>query len=198
MGRLEEIRARLARSTPGPWREGTLNVWQDELLRCVASTRRGCYQEGEYRAFQRDDSRELMQEDARLIGNAPADLAWLLSEVRRLTEELTETRRRESLLIAFVMAFEAEVPGAQSEATKLLADPLVKEQDFTNLVAEFGIWAADTRHSLDLEDAEQRVVRLREALQHIGDRVRFGDYEPEELSPYRLGWEMARDARDAV
>ncbi len=122
-----------------------------------------------------------------------------MSKLEELLEVLlTETRRRESLLIAFARAFEDEVPGAQSEVTKLLADPLVKDFNFTDLVAEFGVWAADTRHSLDLEDAEQEVVRLREVLQSIGDRVRFGDYEPDEPSPYRMGWEMARDAREAL
>ncbi len=122
-----------------------------------------------------------------------------MSKLEELLEVLlTETRRRESLLTAFAMAFEAEVPGAQSEVTRLLADPLVEKHDFTDLVAEFGIWAADTRHSLDLEDAEREVVRLREVLQSIGGRVRFGDYEPDEPSPYRMGWEMARDAREAL
>lgn len=28
------------RATPGPWRVGTYNVWQDELLKCIAETAR--------------------------------------------------------------------------------------------------------------------------------------------------------------
>ena len=84
MSRVEQIEARLAAATRGPWREGTLNVWQDELLRCVAKTERGRYVDGTFRPAELSDSHDQMQWDAELIAHAPADLAWLLAENKRL------------------------------------------------------------------------------------------------------------------
>lgn len=67
----------MIKHTPGPWREGTMNVWQDDLLLCVAKTERGEYHNGEFEPYRKGDSREQMQADARLIAAAPELLAAL-------------------------------------------------------------------------------------------------------------------------
>lgn len=77
MTRLDEIKARLEKATPGPWavagRNGYLN--QVEIAPAIATA----YGAGEE-----------VQANAALIAHAPADIAYLLGEVERLREVLTE------------------------------------------------------------------------------------------------------------
>lgn len=80
MTRLEEIRARLDKATPGPW-EARVNDLTDEVI---------IEHEQEYRwqvAWIADTyKRDWAMPDADLIANAPADLAWALSEIERLSK----------------------------------------------------------------------------------------------------------------
>lgn len=74
--RIAQIRARLGAATPGPWQ-----TWPDGADESVESASVGrfvCHMNSNMRQFR---------EDASLIANAPADLAWLLAEVERLEAE---------------------------------------------------------------------------------------------------------------
>jgi hypothetical protein len=83
MTRLDEIRARLAAASPGPWERGANyligGIWilhagpEPEDRRVVADL------------ITRD-------EDSTLIGHAPADLAYLLDEVDRTRAALVEAQ----------------------------------------------------------------------------------------------------------
>lgn len=73
--RADQISARLAAATPGPWvREGR-------------EVYRGCSCNGEFLTSTTHDP------DADLIANAPADLAWLLSERKRLLAAVEAAER---------------------------------------------------------------------------------------------------------
>lgn len=68
--RIAQIRARVEAATPGPW-----VTWPDgteESVEAVAVGRFVCHLNSNMRQFR---------EDAALIANAPADLAYLLSEL---------------------------------------------------------------------------------------------------------------------
>ncbi len=91
MTREQEIEARLAAATPGPWRvvgTGTPHrgrVLVEELGRAIetiAETYCGAY-EGHGAA------------NADLIANAPADIRYLLDEVARLRADVERHRERE-------------------------------------------------------------------------------------------------------
>lgn len=74
--RISEIRARLEKATPGPWQtwpEGT-----EESVESVSLGRFVCHLNSNVRQFR---------EDAALIANAPADIAYLLARVDALTQE---------------------------------------------------------------------------------------------------------------
>lgn len=77
---LEEIRARLAASSPSPW-EATPNG------RILGQPR-------PEHAYERDVAEALFTADAELIAHAPDDLAHLLDEVARLRAQLTEAGAR--------------------------------------------------------------------------------------------------------
>jgi hypothetical protein len=77
MSRIEEIRARLTAATPGKWRDKPsvhgnryryVNIGKDEAYTTL----------------------ELEATDARLIANAPADLAFLLDRVEKLESALRQ------------------------------------------------------------------------------------------------------------
>lgn len=75
--RIEQAKAALTNITPLPWREGTGNVWQDDILRCVVEAGR----ERSYGKSKKSDSREVKQDDCRFISLAAnslpaAILAW--------------------------------------------------------------------------------------------------------------------------
>ena len=81
--RIEEIRERLEKATPGPWEDDGVNVtqangeWVD-----VTPSRVECM------SYCYGGSVERMKDDDRtFIANAPADVAFLLAEVERLERE---------------------------------------------------------------------------------------------------------------
>ena len=76
--RLTEIRARLAAATPGPW-----HVFRDSIV-ASAWVNRGDDPICEVVTDANDRSPDQGDTDARLIANAPTDLADLLAEVQRL------------------------------------------------------------------------------------------------------------------
>ena len=71
--RIAEIRARLDAATPGPWHKHDDEPWVTNSatppMRIIATGLRG------------------QPENADLIAHAPADIAWLLDEVERVTLE---------------------------------------------------------------------------------------------------------------
>jgi hypothetical protein len=84
MSRIDEIRARLAAATPGPWRIGSWGacvVAGPDAVDVATAARQvppgGGYFQGEY-------------PDAALIAAAPDDLAYLLSEAERLEARAAE------------------------------------------------------------------------------------------------------------
>lgn len=117
MTRLDEIRARLAAATPGPWHwYGNTKVHSLYLAtvhggrRCVMqfarwgmSSAQPCFQSAAhvmvdakdlvtYEREYRKDVADINHPDAALIANAPTDIAFLLAEVERLTEEAAAER----------------------------------------------------------------------------------------------------------
>jgi hypothetical protein len=78
--RLREIRERLAKATPGPWKH---QIW---------TTRGDCRRPDAALHVVEGPPPSLRFEDAQLIANAPADLAFLLGEVSRLDAENAELR----------------------------------------------------------------------------------------------------------
>ena len=85
MTRIEEIRQRLDKATPGPWFAGRFSIGAGE-------------DRGDPDAIPVE--RVALREDADLIANAPADLAYLLDTLARrdqrcedLAASLDETRR---------------------------------------------------------------------------------------------------------
>lgn len=75
---LEPIKARAAAATKAPWREGTFNVWMDEILCCIAKTYRRLSSE------IANDSHEQQQADAKFIAHARQDIPALIAEIERL------------------------------------------------------------------------------------------------------------------
>lgn len=81
---LDEVEKRCNAATPGPWREGTFNVWNDNLLMVVASTERHTYDAGEYVPLQnKNDSLVREQDDAKFIAHAREDIPRLVLLARR-------------------------------------------------------------------------------------------------------------------
>jgi hypothetical protein len=80
MSRLDEIRARLAAATPGPWGE------DDCIVHVADSMDREyfCWVAGE------EAQGEQQEKDAELICHAPEDIAWLLAKCERYREALRE------------------------------------------------------------------------------------------------------------
>ena len=68
MTRIDEIRERLDKATPGPWFAGRFSIGAGE-------------DRGDPDAIPVE--RVALREDADLIANAPADLAWLLDTLAR-------------------------------------------------------------------------------------------------------------------
>lgn len=115
MSRLDEIRARLAAATPGPWRwEGNVDAKQVNLstvdrgrlyimsffrwgmggaapyFRATKPGEHGMKPVTDFVVREREyrgDVDHLDHPDAELIANAPADIEFLLGEVERLTVE---------------------------------------------------------------------------------------------------------------
>lgn len=78
MSRLNEIRQRLEKATPGPW---TIKHRQN----VITSDGRGATT-----ASGLDGDNERNEANASLIANAPADLAYLLERVTALQDDLEE------------------------------------------------------------------------------------------------------------
>jgi hypothetical protein len=90
--RIEQIKARLAEATRGPWRWDEYPVptlygvggtddysYEDEVIEASHSGECGCRSACELEV-------DVAPANRRLIANAPEDIAWLLGEVERLTE----------------------------------------------------------------------------------------------------------------
>ncbi len=117
MNKLEQIEEAWSKATEGPYREGTLNVWRDTQLRCVAKTERGDYVQGEFKPYQKGDSREQMQADCRFLA-----LSW--EAVRDLL-----TLARAAIAVCNRCQFKPRVcdPGCQFLEVSIAADPLLEE-----------------------------------------------------------------------
>ena len=95
MRRIDEIRERLDKATPGPWK-ATYEAADD----WVSITGQGFYDGGHWMTCPEVATCEgIVGPDADLIANAPADLAWLLDALARrdqrcedLAVSLDETR----------------------------------------------------------------------------------------------------------
>lgn len=86
MDRLDEIRARLAAATPGPWKNTGTGVNQDaEWWYSVEDAG------GEW-VYDRAGVYACREQDADFIAHAPTDMAYLLDEVARLLAELRAAR----------------------------------------------------------------------------------------------------------
>jgi hypothetical protein len=80
-GREAEIRARLEAATPGPWE-----------VRAALGTGLLHVSHADSEVGRPPIAQFAEAADAALIAHAPADLAWLLAEVARLTEERDDAR----------------------------------------------------------------------------------------------------------
>jgi hypothetical protein len=88
MDRLEEIRARLAAATPGPW-TAIQKTWRSRTSGHTWSAygieqSQEVYGDDAWAISYATDTGQIAQKDADLIAHAPADLAYLLAEVERL------------------------------------------------------------------------------------------------------------------
>ena len=89
--RIDEIRERLDKATPGPWK-ATYEAADD----WVSITGQGFYDGGHWMTCPEVATCEgIVGPDADLIANAPADLAWLLGEVERLSAERMQPEQPE-------------------------------------------------------------------------------------------------------
>ena len=105
MRRIDEIRERLDKATPGPWK-ATYEAADD----WVSITGQGFYDGGHWMTCPEVATCEgIVGPDADLIANAPADLAWLLGEVERLSAERMQPEQPEPT--------GAEVRAAAEEST---------------------------------------------------------------------------------
>ena len=86
---LDPIRARLAAATPGPW-HAYGNTLAAEVGRCTCSPHYGAHE----RSCGLEDIGQVVERDADLIANAPADMAALIAEVERLRTENEELIER--------------------------------------------------------------------------------------------------------
>ena len=84
---IDEAIERCDAATPGPWREGTLNVWHDASVTRVADTERHWMEAGEFH-HRGVDSCYREQCDARFIANARQDLPRALAIVQAAREWL--------------------------------------------------------------------------------------------------------------
>lgn len=86
---LAEVAQRAANATPGPWREGTENIWQDDLLICIAETRRrASMKSGERHIISKTDALDNLQHDAAFIAAARGDVPKLLKIIAHQAETI--------------------------------------------------------------------------------------------------------------
>ncbi len=116
---LEEIEARIARATPGPWRikpndgknihRGTVQVEENgRAIETIAECYCGAYEGHGLR-------------NAELIANAPEDLASLIEEIRFLREELAEEKRLSGMGSEREARLISERDEARKELVRLLS-----------------------------------------------------------------------------
>lgn len=83
-------------ATAGPWREGTFNVWQDDLLLPICEMRHRSYKDGGVtQMLVKGDSSETMQNDAAFIAAARTGYPDTLRNLKRAMEALEEFRNKE-------------------------------------------------------------------------------------------------------
>ena len=82
----DRLEALEKKATKTPWRVGSKNIWNDELLRCVVKAERGRYHAGRYR-IQRGDSVKTEDADCALIVAARNTFHAGLAAVRALCNE---------------------------------------------------------------------------------------------------------------
>lgn len=100
--RIEEIRERLGKATPGPWEVEAMDAGHSRYEMNVWITEKSagdvvCDMDGLARSHNEkydDDG----YDDAAFIANAPADVAFLLDEVERLEREKANLAREVSVL----------------------------------------------------------------------------------------------------
>lgn len=96
-GNISEIKARLAAATPGPWKvfehqdhsglEAGPPYTQGYVKGCVNDVCR-------ISALGRSGVTDKQRRDIEFIANAPADIAYLLAEVKRLKAKIKSLRQR--------------------------------------------------------------------------------------------------------
>ena len=97
--RIAEIRARWSAATPGPWNLSTSTSRKEEKWRTIRAQGRAVVRVDEFTRHSGGESETycgvwIDDANARAITEAPADLAFLLAEVDRLTEELAAMKRQ--------------------------------------------------------------------------------------------------------
>ncbi|MBL4753615.1 MAG: hypothetical protein JKY52_08505 [Flavobacteriales bacterium] len=97
MSKLDEIKDRLAKATPGPWATDTVDYSEGVTIRTVKTHRMegGVYSGIEFpeviisHGGRIDETYvEISKDNATFITNSPSDIQYLLDEVDRLREEL--------------------------------------------------------------------------------------------------------------
>jgi len=108
--RLDAIAERLARATPGEWSPASI---EELLCRAIGTD------EGSIGAMITLFEGKQVSSDAHFIARAPADIAWLLSELTRLESSITQARElmREAAECAWFHG-ERTLAGKLREATK--------------------------------------------------------------------------------
>lgn len=156
--RLAEIRARLAAATPGPWYVNQLDdVFSMSFVAVGTSPDDGTgdYASNRYdtlvaatlvqqpRYVCHDDDR--WDENAALIAHAPADIAYLLAEVKRLTVE------RDAALAGELLLRDATVLAASKRIKQLEAEVQRLRDALTALVDNAGGYDKSIVRSLALQ-----------------------------------------------
>ena len=109
MNRIQDIRTRLSKITPGCWK-------LQEGFNTVFTTSNGdgtgltiALAKISDRQLVEDGHSEQVVPNGEFIANAPEDTAYLLVEINRLAEDLEEARRQYTTLEEILM--EADIPG---------------------------------------------------------------------------------------
>jgi hypothetical protein len=135
MTTLDEIRARLAKATPGPWQIGAINENPDEPREIAIVDRRGyCAAIAIPSSTKGDADCATTEANATLIAHAPADLAFLLGEIASyhkangdLALALSNALERRDAALEGMRILEAKLEGCRQANADLRPTPSERE-----------------------------------------------------------------------
>ena len=113
--RLEEVEARTARASSGPWRWKTKDdKYLEELPRLVSDSKTICWS-GNSTQYYPTEGEDPSAEDAEFISSAREDIPWLCVKIRELIDEAQELLEDQELLQELEIWKQTRIPRGEEE-----------------------------------------------------------------------------------